>query len=149
MKSYPTDYLKYWRVVRRYVKSRYKLKQDDLEMLLFLYSEGYFRSSKFREFERILGWDKNRFNRLIEEGWIEVFRKANTNGGKAAIYKLPIKTTRMIQSVYRKLNGEEITTDYRDNPMFLRNVSYNDKVYRNMIIDMNNAIKQRRHHPLE
>lgn len=149
MKSYPTDYLKYWRVVRRYVKSRYKLKQDDLEMLLFLYSEGYFRASKFREFERILGWDKNRFNRLIEEGWIEVFRKANTNGGKAAIYKLPIKTTRMIQSVYRKLNGEEITTDYRDNPMFLRNVSYNDKVYRNMIIDMNNAIKQRRHHPLE
>jgi hypothetical protein len=145
MKSYPNDYLKYWRVIRQYVKVKYKLNQNDLDMLLFLYSEGYFRSSKFKEYNQLLAWDRERFSRLIEQGWIEVFRKANTNGGKAAIYKLTVKTTRMIQSIYRKLNGEEIPTSLAGNSMFLKNVSYSDKVYRNMIISMNKVIKQRRH----
>ena len=142
MKSYPNDYLKYWRVIRQYAKIKYELNQCDLDMLLFLYSEGYFRSSRFREYEQLLSWDKERFDRLLAKGWIEVFRKANTNGGKAAIYKLPIKTTRMIQTLYRKLNGEEIPTSFASNPMFMKNVSYTDKVYRNMIKEMNKVIKQ-------
>jgi hypothetical protein len=142
MKSYPNDYLKYWRVIRQYAKIKYELSQCDLDMLLFLYSEGYFRASKFREYDALLAWDKERFSRLIEQGWIEVFRKANTNGGKAAIYKLPIKTTRMVQNIYKKLNGEEIPTSLSGNPMFMKNVSYTDKVYRNMILEMNKVIKQ-------
>ena len=32
-----------------------------------------------------------------------------------------------------------------NNPMFKKNVSYSDKVYRNMIKQMNEFIKQQRH----
>ena len=48
-----SDYLKYWRVVRYFIKAKYKLTQEDLDMLLFLYSEKYFDKSKFKEFNNL------------------------------------------------------------------------------------------------
>jgi hypothetical protein len=143
MKSDTEDYLKYWRVIRQWVKVKYNLTQCDLDVLLFLYSEKYFGKDKFDEYERLLGWEMNRFFRLQREGWIEKFR--NRVGKRKALYKLPIKTTRMIQSIYRKLNGEEIPVSPSQNKMFAKNVSYTDKRYRDMIIEMNALIKQQRH----
>ena len=142
-----SDYLKYWRVVRYFVKAKYKLNQEDLEMLLFLYSEKYFDKGKFQEYNNLLGWNKNRFEKLRQEGWIEVFRKGHR--GRRSVYCLSYKTKRVIKSVYNKLEGEEIPVSPDINPMFLKNVSYSDKVYRNMIIEMNKFIKQQRHLALE
>ena len=103
------DYLKYWRVIRYYIKARYGITTSDLDMILFLRSEGRFNRSKFNEFNEVLGWDKGK---------------------------------RMLTAMYRKLSGEEISTNHQINPMFLKNVGYNDKVYRNMLIEMNAFIKQ-------
>lgn len=143
MKSRKDDYLKYWRVIRQYAKVKYELSQDDLDMLLFLYSEQYFGQAKFKEFDTLLKWEAGRFKKLIKKGWIVKFR--NRVGNRPSIYQLPIKTTRMIQTIYRKLNGEEIPVSSTYNRMFLKNVSYTDKVYRDMIIEMNKTIKQQRH----
>jgi hypothetical protein len=137
------DYLKYWRVIRQYIKIKYNLTQSDLDILLFLKSETYFSKDKFLEFDEILSWDKQRFEKLRQQGWIEVFR-----GGKGrtkALYQLSFKSKRMLTSIYKKLNGEEIPTSPSQNKMFKRNTSYSDKVYRNMIIEMNRSIKQQRH----
>ena len=70
-------------------------------------------------------------------------RGGNTwrSGKEKALYQLSYKAKRVINSIYKKLNGEEIPTS-KDNPMFLRKVSYSDKVYRNFIIEMNKFIKQ-------
>ena len=143
MKSNQLDYLKYWRVIRQFVKIKYGLNQADLDMLLFLYSEKYFDRGKFEEFDTLLGWDKQRFEKLRQADWIVVFRKRM--GARKAIYQLSIKSNRMIQSIYRKLSGEEIPVSSANNKMFAKNVSYSDKVYRNMIIEMNKVIKQQRH----
>jgi hypothetical protein len=143
MKSNQHDYLKYWRVIRQFVKIKYGLTQSDLDILLFLYSEKYFDRGKFEEFDSLLGWDKQRFENLRQADWIIVFRKRM--GARKAIYQLSIKSVRMIQSIYRKLSGEEIPVSSSNNKMFAKNVSYSDKVYRNMIIEMNKIIKQQRH----
>jgi hypothetical protein len=143
MKSNQLDYLKYWRVIRQFMKIKYGLTQSDLDILLFLYSEKYFDRGKFEEFDNLLGWDKQRFENLRQAGWIVVFRKRM--GARKAIYQLSIKSTRMIQSIYRKLSGEEIPVSSSNNKMFAKNVSFSDKVYRNMIIEMNKTIKQQRH----
>ncbi len=145
MKNEKDDYLKYWRVVRYFIKAKYKLNTADLDMLLFLYSESYFSKDKFKEFNELLSWDVHRFDRLLRDGWIEVFRKRS--GKTKGLYKLAYRTNRMIDSMYKKLSGEEIPTAKSKNPIFLKNVGYNHKVYRNMIIEMNNFIKQQRHHP--
>ena len=134
MKSYPTDYLKFWRVIRYYVKSKHKLSQADLDILLFLYSESYFGKEKFDEFAELVTWNKIRFGRLLKEGWIERFRVRAKN---RALYQLSDKCKRLIVDIYKKLNGEEIPVSKSYNSMFLKNVSYNDKVYRNMILEMN------------
>ena len=141
-----SDYLKYWRVIRYFIKAKYGLNQADLDMLLFLNSEDIFSRDKFKEFDNILAWDVSRFERLRKDAWIEVFR--NRMGKRKALYQLSYKTQRVITSIYKKLNGEEISTS-GNNPMFARNVSYSDKIYRNMIIEMNKFIKQQRHHSPE
>ncbi len=135
-----SDYLKYWRVIAQYTKVRYNIGQADLDMMLFLYSEQYFTIRKFKEFAQLVSWDRGRFGRLVKEGWIENFRPGNK--GQRALYCLSLKAKRMIQSLYKKLNGEEIPETACNNPMFKKNVRYNDKVYRNMIKTMNASIRE-------
>ena len=147
MKSNQHDYLKYWRVIRQFAKIKYNLTQADLDILLFLYSEKYFDRGKFEEFDTLLGWDVMRFQRLLKEEWIVIFRKRLKN--HRVVYQLSLKANRMIQSLYRKLSGEEIPVSISYNKMFHKNVSYSDKVYRNMIIEMNKLIKQQRHQSRE
>lgn len=142
MKSRKNDYLKYWRVISYFMKAKYKLKQAELDTLLFLYSEQYFSKDKFDEFDELLSWDVNRFDKLLRDGWITVFRKRM--GKRKALYQLSFKSLRMIDSIYKKLNGEEIPTSPHNNDIFAKNVCYTDKVYRNMIKEMNAFTKQKR-----
>ena len=138
------DYLKYWKVIRYYVQAKYGIRSADLDMLLFLYSEKYFGKQQFNDFDKLLSWDINRFNRLLSDGWISVFRKRQ--GNKKTLYELSYKGKRMISSVYKKLNGKEIPMSESANPMFAKNVSFSDKVYRNMITRMNKYIREQRQH---
>ena len=84
-----------------------------------------------------MAWDVNRFDRLLRDGWIGVWRKREKKN--KTLYELSYKGKRAIEQIYRKLNGEEIS---ERNPMFLASGSYTDKVYRNMIIKMNESIRQ-------
>lgn len=137
------DFLKYWRVIRQYVKIKYGLTQSDLDILLFLKSEGYFSKDKFKEFDKILSWEEHRFDRLLRDGWVEVFRKRK--GKRKGLYSLSYKSQRVLTSIYKKLNGEELPTSPSQNPMFLKNTSYSNKMYRQAIENMNDFIRQQRH----
>ena len=143
MKLKVNDCLKYWRVIRYFIKQKYGLTTADLDMLLFLYSEEIFSKKKFEEFDNLLAWDGKRFDRLYKEGWIEVFRKRKKT--TKSMYSISYKTERVISGIYKKLSGEEIPTSLTGNPIFAKNVCYTDKVYRNMILEMNKIIKQQRH----
>ena len=143
MRPTSNNYLKYWRVIRYFILKKYKLTTGELDVLLFLYSEKYFSKDKFNEFDELISWDVNRFDKLLRDGWVVVFRKRQ--GKKKALYEVSYKGRRMLGSMYKKLSGEEIPESPSVNPMFLKNVSYTDKVYRNMIIEMNKFIRQQRH----
>ena len=137
------DYLKYWRVIRYWVKAKYGLSTPDLEMLLFLYSEDIFNKTEFLKYEEVMSWDVKRFSRLLRDDWIHVWRKRQ--GKETTLYELTYKAKRIITMVYKKLNGEEIAESAPSNPLFRHDASYMDKVYRNMIVEINNFIKQQRH----
>lgn len=140
MKDGKSDYLKYWRVIRQYIKVKYGLGEMNLELLLFLYSEGYFTQDKFQEFNSILSWDKKRFDKLREDGWIESSKTFRV--GRRIKYSLSYKAMRMIDSIYAMLEGKEIPISEGANPMFARNVGYKDKVYRNFIINLKNKSRR-------
>jgi len=141
------DYLKYWRVVRYFIKAKYGLSQADLDILLFLYSEKYFSKDKFDEFDELISWDENRFDSLLKNEWLNVFRKKE--GNRRTVYELSYKAKRVVNLIYKKLNGEELPEHPSVNPLFKYDVSYMDKVYRNYIKEMNSFIRQQRHRARE
>ena len=137
------DYLKYWRVVRYFIKAKYGLSQADLDILLFLYSEKYFSKDKFDDFDELISWDENRFDNLLKNEWLDVFRKKE--GNRRTVYELSYKAKRVVNLIYKKLNGEELPEHPSVNPLFKYDVSYMVKVYRNYIKEMNSFIRQQRH----
>jgi hypothetical protein len=113
-----------------------------MDMMLFLYSEQYFNKAKFDKFNNVMSWDRRRFDDLLKKGWIEIFRKRV--GNKATLYKLSHKANRMVNDMYKKLNGDEISEDPKYNPLYRKNTRYINKVYRNIITEMNQEIRKKR-----
>ena len=138
--SLTNDYLKYWKVVRQWARSKHKLSTSEIEMILFLYSEGPFKRKAFDEFNEIMSWDKRRFENLLKQGWIVVWRERK--GREATLYELSYKSKRLCASIYKKLNKEESVSELETkNPMFRYDAKYSDKVYRKMIKRMNRERK--------
>lgn len=134
------DYLKYWRVIRYWVKYKYGLSTPELEMLLFLYSEKVFSKKKFEEYEEIMSWDIKRFNRLLRDGWIQVFRRRV--GKHAQLYQLSYKSNNIMKTVYSKLDGSIIGESPQINPLFKDDVTYIQRRYREAIKRMNKEIQE-------
>ena len=139
------DFLKYWRVVRYYVKAKYNISTADMEMLLFLYSEKYFSRADFQEYEQIMPWRRLRFNRLRTEGWIEIFREKNNKKGEGTIYRLSRKGREAIKNIYRFLMGDiQLSSTAPNTSLAEKRASYTDKTYLAMIKKMNREYKKMR-----
>jgi len=135
------DYLKFFRVVRYWAKRTHGVGLADIEMLFFLYSERLFKRSDFNDYEEIFSWDVSRFDKLLRNGWISMWRK--NRGSEAALYEVSYKGKRLIVSIYKKLSGEEpISESPQRNPIFKKDSPYTDKVYRRAIKRMNKSTRQ-------
>ena len=127
--------LKYYRLIRRWACKTYNLKNADLELLIYLDCKSRFTRDNFIDGTYTYSWDKNRWERLRREGWIEVWRHRNRTSIKYSIYKTSFKCSQLISRIYRILLGEEdLPTSERNK--FFNNRSYTDKVYNKAIDDM-------------
>ena len=136
------NYLKYWRVVRYFVNAKYGIRQPDLEMLIFLYDEPYFTKAKFKEFDKVFSWDKDRFDRLIKNGWVE--KVSVESKSRLGVYNLKFKAKRIITYVYSLLEGKEFPTTVDNNPVFKRDCSFTDKMYKQVMMQINEVQRQHR-----
>ena len=135
------NFLKYWRIIKYYVKRKYNLSETDLEMLLFLYDEGKFNMDKFKEYANVMHWDRNRFWNLKQNKFINVWRKKNEVANRKPIYELSVKSARICNLVYKRLLLEEkISENPRINPV-MKGTTYTDRVYRMAIKKMNRKIR--------
>lgn len=121
---------------------KHKLSSAKLDTLFFLYSEQYFDKTKFNEFNTLLSWNPNRFTELLRDGWI--FNYTRLYRGRGQMYALSPKSKNLVESFYRKLEGEEIPTEAKFNPLFMKKVSYTDKIYQKMIKKMTEATRAAR-----
>ncbi len=127
--------LKYYRLVRRWACKTYGLKDADLELLIYLDCLGRFTRNDFINGIHAYTWDKNRWERLKREGWIETWRHRNRTTIKYSIFKTSFKCSQLISRIYRVLLGEEdLPTSERS--VFYKNKSYTDKVMNKAIDDM-------------
>ena len=75
-----------------------------------------------------MSWDKHRWERLVRNGWIVVWRKRNRTNQKYNIYKTSFKCKQLISRIYRILLGkEDLPTSTQRNKIMLGN-TYTDKV---------------------
>ena len=127
--------LKYYRLVRKWACKTYNLKDADLELLIYLDCKSRFTRNDFIEGVYTYSLDKNRWERLRREGWIDVWRERNRTSQKYAVYKTSFKCSQLITRIYRILLAEEdLPTSERSK--FYKNKSYTDKVYNKSIDDM-------------
>ena len=129
--------LKYYRLIRKWACKTYSLKDADLELLIYLDCKIHFTRNDFIEGVYTYSWDKNRWERLRRDGWIDVWRQRNRTTMKYTIYKTSFKCQNLIKRIYRiMLAQEDLPTSQRS--VFYSNKSYTDKVYNKAIDDMIN-----------
>lgn len=126
---------KYYRLVRRWACKTYSLKDADLELLIYLDCKELFTRNDFIDGVYTYSWDKNRWERLRKEGWIDVFKHRDRITSKYTVYKVSSKTKRLITRIYRILLAEEDLPTTASS-VFYKNKSYTDKVFNKAIDDM-------------
>ncbi len=99
--------LKHYRIIRKWACKTCDLKDADLELLIYLESLEHFTKDDFKKGTYSYSWDNRRWNRLLKQGWITVWRKRNHTTQKYHIYKVSTKCKQLISRMYRIMLGEE------------------------------------------
>ena len=129
--------LKHYRIIRKWMCRTCNLKDADLELLIYLDSIDHFTKDDFKKGTYSYSWDNRRWNRLLKEGWIVVWRERNRTTQKYNIYKVSFKCKQLISRMYRIMLGEEdIPTSERFNKGMKRE-TYMDKVLTISIKNLN------------
>jgi len=141
------DFMKNWTIIRKWAIITYGLKSTaDLEIIMFLYSERLFTRSQFTEHSNFLSWDKDRFNRLLREDWIYIWRHRNHQ--ETHLYEVSHKGKKMINNIYKKLLGlEPIPESTRRNKVFLKTAPFSHKTLAIAIKKHNKNLKERKQRP--
>ncbi len=129
--------LKHYRIIRKWACKTSDLNDADLELLIYLDALDLFTKQDFKTGTFAYSWDNRRWNRLLKEGWIVVWRQRNRTTQKYHIYKVSFKCKQLINRMYRIILGEEeIPTTERSNHL-MKGKTYSDRVLATTIKNMN------------
>jgi len=129
--------LKHYRIIRKWASKNNGLNDADLELLIYLDCVDLFTIKDFKMGSYSYSWDNRRWNKLIQNGWIVVWRHRNRTTQKYNIYKVSFKGKTLIQRIYRMLLGEEdIPTSTRRNKI-MKGKTYTDIVLQTSIKNVN------------
>ena len=130
--------LKHYRIIRNWACKTCNLKDADLELLIYLDAIDLFTKNDFKKGTYSYSWDNRRWNRLLKEGWIYVWRERNRTTQKYNIYKVSVKCKQLIARMYRIMLGEEDmpTKKFENNERYIYKVT-------NKAIDYVNKDKER------
>jgi len=99
--------LKHYRIIRKWACKTYNIQEADLELLIYLESLDLFTKDDFKKGTYSYSWDNRRWNRLLKQEWIKVWRKRNRTTQKYHIYKVSVKCKQLTARMYRIMIGEE------------------------------------------
>ena len=113
------------------------LKDADLELLIYLDCIDLFSKKDFEMGSYSYSWDNRRWNKLIQNDWIVVWRHRNRTTQKYNIYKISFKGKQLIKRIYRIMLGDEdIPTSTKRNKI-MKGKTYIDKVLQTSIKNVN------------
>ena len=122
--------LKHYRIIRKWACKNNGLNDADLELLIYFDCMGNFTKHDFEQGTYSYSWDNRRWNRLLKQGWIKVWRERNHTTQKYNIYKVSIKCKQLTARMYRIMLGDEempttkIKGDRYINKVTIRSINY-------------------------
>ena len=134
--------LKHYRIIRRWASRNNDLNDADLELLIYLDCIDLFSIKDFKMGSYSYSWDNRRWNRLIQNEWIKVWRHHNRTTQKYNIYKVSFKGKTLIQRMYRIMLGEEDIPSSKRRNIIMRGETYTDKVLKTSIKNVNKDKKR-------
>jgi hypothetical protein len=129
--------LKHYRVIRKWACRNNGLNDADLELLIYFDCMEYFTKQDFKIGTYAYSWDNRRWNRLLKEGWVVVWRTRNRTTQKYNIYKVSFKCKQLISKMYRIMLGEEDIPSSEKRNSIMRGKTYTDKVLQTAIKNTN------------
>jgi hypothetical protein len=129
--------LKHYRVIRKWACRNNSLNDADLELLIYFDCMEFFTKHDFKIGTYAYSWDNRRWNRLLKEGWIVVWRTRNRTTQKYNIYKVSFKCKQLISKMYRIMLGEEDIPSSEKRNSIMRGKTYTDKVLQTAIYNVN------------
>lgn len=140
------DYLKYWKIVRYWAGRKYNLNSRELDLVLYLNSNGLFTVQGKKAFKEMFGFRGKALEGLFEKGYVQVWRQGGT-GREATLYDITDKTRKLCDTIYAILQGEEVLSELPTvNPLFTKNATYADRLHARAITRMNKEIKESKLH---
>ena len=110
--------LKHYRTIRKWACKNNDLTDADLELLIYLDCMEFFTKQDFKTGTYAYSWNNRRWNDLLKQGWIVVWRERNHTTQKYNIYKVSFTCKQLISRVYRIMLGiEDIPTSHRNSIM--------------------------------
>lgn len=113
------NYLKYWRLVRYYIKREEGINEKDIDMLLYIYSERPFRWDYFNKYDTSFAFDSRRFGRFLQMGYITKYRDNYKNS--AGLFIITHKGKKICDTIYKILEGRKKIV-FKDKKMFSNRV---------------------------
>ena len=128
---------KHYRIIRKWACRNNNLNDADLELLIYLDCMDMFTKQDFKTGSYSYSWDNRRWNRLLKNEWIVVWRNRNRTTQKYNIYAVSFKFKQLINRIYRiMLGNEDLPISKRRNKIINGN-SYTDKVLTKAIYNVN------------
>jgi len=135
------DFLKNYRLVSRWATKNNNLNVADLELLFYLDPIQYFTIEDFKTGTLFYSWDKERFYRLQQDGWIDKTHFGRGRRGDHNKYKISQKGKLLINKIYRILVGQEDLPSSAKRNSIMKRKTYIDKVYSQAIKEFNKQKK--------
>lgn len=99
------DFLQYIRIIFKWACDNHEISRPHLELILCMYPVGIFRKDDFRMYARTIDMQPDRlFNKLIDDGWLKLWRPAKRN--QAALYSLTTRGKILCGKVHKMCLGE-------------------------------------------
>ena len=132
--------LKHYRIIRKWAAKNNNITDADLELLIYLDCIDLFTKIDFKMGAYSYSWNNRRWNSLLKEGWIVVWRKRNMTTQKYHIYRVSFKGKQLINRMYKMMLGiEDIPTSERRN-VIMKGETYTNKVLK---VSINNVNKDK------
>ena len=129
--------LKHYRIIRKWACKTSDLNDADLELLFYLEAVNLFTKQDFKTGTYSYSWDNRRWNRLLKEEWIVVWRARNRTTQKYHIYKTSQRFKHLLSRIYRIMLGEEDIPTTESANHIMKGKTYMDKVLIRSIKNLN------------